>query len=57
MISWELKQDKKANRTLQITTEEAVGKLGASVLRKLRYLSSAAEDSMKAEVTAFKSFY
>lgn len=41
MISWELEQEKKGARTLHITTEEAAGKLGSYVLRKLRHLSSA----------------
>jgi hypothetical protein len=49
MISWELEQEKKGARTLQITTEEAAGKLGSCILRKLRYLSSSAEPGPKTE--------
>ena len=41
LISWELEQDKKQTRSLAITTEEASGKIGASMLRKMRYLSAA----------------
>jgi hypothetical protein len=40
MISWELEQEKKGARTLQITTEEVAGKLGSCILRKIRHLSS-----------------
>jgi hypothetical protein len=45
MISWELEQDKRQTRSLHISTEDQSGKLGACVLRKLRYLSSAAKNA------------
>jgi hypothetical protein len=41
LISWELEQDKRQTRSLHITTEDNSGKLSSSVLRKLRYLSTA----------------
>ena len=47
MISWELEQEKKGARTLEITTEEAAGKLGSCILRKLRHLSACAEEPLK----------
>jgi hypothetical protein len=56
MISWELEQEKKGGRTLQITTEEAAGKLGSCILRKIRHLSSSAEEQFKSAEPAFKSF-
>jgi hypothetical protein len=55
MISWELEQEKKGAHTLQITTEEAAGKLGSYVLRKLRHLSSA-EGSEKPSIPELKPF-
>jgi hypothetical protein len=47
LISWELEQDKKQNRSLLITTEDAAGKLSSCVLRKLRYLSAASDSASK----------
>jgi hypothetical protein len=51
MISWELEQEKKSAQTLQITTEEAGGKLGSSILRKLRYLSTSAEAPLRSSAS------
>jgi hypothetical protein len=42
MISWELEQDKRQTRSLHITTEDGAGKIGSSMMRKLRYLSAGA---------------
>jgi hypothetical protein len=47
MISWELEQEKKSGQRLQITTEEAAGRLGSCILRKLRYLSATTEAQLK----------
>ncbi|HEV8543759.1 MAG TPA: hypothetical protein VGR78_15305 [Verrucomicrobiae bacterium] len=41
LISWELEQDKRHNRSLLVSTEDAAGRLSSCVLRKLRYLSAA----------------
>jgi hypothetical protein len=57
MISWELEQEKKGARTLQITTEEAASKLGACILRKLRHLSSNVDEQLSGAQPAFKTFY
>jgi hypothetical protein len=50
LISWELEQEAK-NKTsqLSLTEEASAGKLSASVLRKLRYLSSASDDKSGSE--------
>ncbi len=56
MISWELDQEKKGARVLQITSEEAAGKLGSSVLRRLRYLSSSTEAQLKSTPALLKPF-
>jgi hypothetical protein len=45
LISWELEQE--ANQTapkLSLTEDAGAGKLGASVLRKLRYIRSGASE-------------
>ena len=43
LISWELEQEAKEKASpLKLTEEDGAGKLSASVLRKLRYLNSAA---------------
>ena len=49
MIAWELEQEKKGRRSLQIPSEEAAGKLGSCVMRKLRYLGAAADAQGKPE--------
>jgi hypothetical protein len=56
MISWELEQEKKGARTLQITTEEVAGKLGSCILRKVRHLSSDVDEQLKSPQTASKNF-
>ncbi|HTG44825.1 MAG TPA: hypothetical protein VK633_09865 [Verrucomicrobiae bacterium] len=53
LISWELEQEKKQNRPLHSTSEDAAGKLGSCVLRKLRSLSAGGTLS-KSESPAFK---
>ena len=55
LISWELEQEKKGNRSIQITTEHETGKLGTCVLRKLRYLRAAAA-AHSASVPSLKPF-
>jgi hypothetical protein len=55
MISWELEQEKNGARTLQISTEEAAGKLGSCILRKLRHLRGTSEEHLKSEPAAFKT--
>jgi hypothetical protein len=47
MISWELEQDKRQTRSLQITTEDSSGRLGACVLRKLRHMAAAGATNAK----------
>ena len=47
LIAWELEQEGKAHRPLQVSAEEATGKLGSCVLRKLRHLSSSASSDPK----------
>ena len=42
LISWELAQEKRGTRSRPTSAEESAGKIGASVLSKLRYLSTAA---------------
>jgi hypothetical protein len=54
LISWELEQEEKEHQPLQITTEDASGKLGSCVLRKMRHLSAAAASHKEIE-TAYKS--
>ena len=56
MISWELEQEKKLGQSLQITTEEAAGKLGSCILRKLRYLSNSTDGQVKSAGLDFKPF-
>ena len=57
IISWELEQEKKAARTLPVSTEEAAGKLGSCILRKIRHLSNNVELQIANDQPAFKSFY
>jgi hypothetical protein len=56
MISWELEQEKKSGQSLQITTEEAAGRLGSCILRRLRYLSTSAEAQLKSAAPQCKPF-
>ncbi len=56
MISWELEQDKKTARTLQITTEDAAGKLGSCVLRKIRHLSNNVDGQTAPAESPLKTF-
>ena len=48
LIFWELEQEKKQARSLHITTEDGSGKLGACVMRKLRYLTAPGLNATKA---------
>lgn len=42
LISWELEQERKQKSAApSLSEDEDIGKLGASVLRKIRYLSAA----------------
>lgn len=53
LISWELEQEKKRGNSLNVTSEEAAGKLNRSVLRRMKYLSSAGESGGKSMRESF----
>jgi hypothetical protein len=48
LISWELEQEKNGYRSLATACEDAAEKLSASVLRKMKYLSTGAGTTPKA---------
>ena len=45
MISWELEQERKNRSRLEVSAKEMAEKLNATVLRKMRSLSTASGDS------------
>ena len=54
MISWELEQDAKQKAfDLSLTEDHGVRNLSASVMRKLRYLSSASTAGQKSASQGF----
>ena len=42
LISWELDQEKHPARRLHATSDESSGRIGSTMMRKLRYLSASA---------------
>src|SRR5262245_5901787 len=51
LISWELEQEKKGDLSLQTAEEDIAGRLESYLLRRVRYLNSAAETQGKPTAT------
>ena len=56
LISWELEQEtKQRSATLSLSGDEASGKLSASVVRKIRYLSAAGGAASKGSAEGLRA--